>query len=78
MTKVMIAEDDLLMADMVSDILVQSGYEVCGIARTVEEGGELGVRYKPELAVLDLRLEAGGLGSDIAARLTGPSRPGIL
>ena len=33
MTKVMIAEDDLLTADMLRDTLVENGYEVCGIAR---------------------------------------------
>jgi DNA-binding response OmpR family regulator len=30
MLKVMIAEDDLMMADMLSDVLTASGYEVCG------------------------------------------------
>ncbi len=38
MSTVMIAEDDLLMADMLEEVLVANGYEVCGIARTVEEG----------------------------------------
>ena len=69
MLKVMIAEDDLLMADMLEEVLVQSGYEVCGIARTVEEGVELGDRHKPDLAILDIRLAEGGLGMDIAVRL---------
>ena len=69
MPTVMIAEDDLLMADMLEDVLVAGGYEVCGIARTVEQGIELGDRCKPDLAVLDIRLADGGLGTDIAARL---------
>jgi two-component system, response regulator PdtaR len=42
MLKVMIAEDDLMMADMLEDVLVEGGYEVCGIARTVEKAVELG------------------------------------
>lgn len=78
MLKVLIAEDDLFIADMLADVLVESGYEVCGIARTVKEGVELGERHKPDLAILDLRLAAGGLGTEIAAKLDGPSRPGIL
>jgi two-component sensor histidine kinase/ActR/RegA family two-component response regulator len=78
MPTVMIAEDDLFMADMLSDVLVEAGYDVCGIARTVEEGVALGERHKPDLAVLDVRLAAGGLGTDIAARLTKTGRPGIL
>jgi DNA-binding response OmpR family regulator len=67
MSTVMIAEDDLLMADMLEEVLVANGYEVCGIARTVEEGVELGDRCKPDLAILDIRLAEGGLGMDIAA-----------
>jgi two-component sensor histidine kinase/CheY-like chemotaxis protein len=78
MLKVIIAEDDLLVADMLADVLVECGYEVSGIARTVEEAVVLAERHKPDLAVLDLRLADGGLGTDIAARLNLPGRPGIL
>src|SRR3984957_1043653 len=78
MLKVMIAEDDLMMADMLEDVLVEGGYEVCGIARTVEKGVELGERHQPDLAVLDLRLAGGGLGTEIAARLNHQNHLGIL
>jgi two-component sensor histidine kinase/ActR/RegA family two-component response regulator len=78
MLKVMIAEDDLLMADLLEDVLVEAGYEVCGIARTVEEGIQLSQAHKPDLAILDLRLANGGLGTDIAARLSRQNRPGVL
>jgi DNA-binding response OmpR family regulator len=78
MLKVLIAEDQLLIADQVEEILVGSGYEVCGIARTVDEGVILGELCKPDLAVLDLRLAEGDLGSDIAHRLNGRSNFGIL
>ena len=78
MLKVMIAEDDLMMADMLEDVLVGNGYEVCGIARTVEKGVELAERHKPDLAVLDLRLAEGGIATEIAARLNRPDGLGIL
>jgi two-component system, response regulator PdtaR len=78
MPTVMIAEDDLMMADMLEDVLVDSGYAVCGIARTVEEGIELGDRCKPDFAILDIRLAEGGLGMDIAARLHSQDGIGIL
>jgi two-component sensor histidine kinase/ActR/RegA family two-component response regulator len=78
MLKVMIAEDDLMMADMLEDVLVEGGYEVCGIARTVEKGVELGERHKPDLAVLDLRLAGGGLGTEIASRLNHHGQLGVL
>ena len=78
MPKVMIAEDDLMMADMLEDVLVDSGYEVCGIARTVDKAVELGERCRPDLAVLDLRLAEGGLGTDIATRLNRRGQLGVL
>lgn len=31
MLKVLIAEDDLMIADLAEEILVDEGYEVCGI-----------------------------------------------
>jgi response regulator of citrate/malate metabolism len=37
MPKVLIAKDELMIADMAEEILVKYGYEVCGIARTVAE-----------------------------------------
>jgi two-component sensor histidine kinase/CheY-like chemotaxis protein len=78
MLKVMIAEDDLIMADMLEDVLVGNGYDVCGIARTVEKAVELGERHKPDLAVLDVRLADGGIGTDIAARLNRRGSLGVL
>lgn len=74
MLKVLIAEDDLFMADMLEEVLVDHGYEVCGIARTVDEAVAIGERHTPDLAILDVRLAEEGLGTDIAARL---HRPGL-
>jgi len=78
MHKVLIAEDDLMIADMIEAILLGNGYEVCGIARTVAEAVALGLMHQPDLAVLDLRLADGGLGTDIAAQLGAVGRLGIL
>ena len=78
MPKVMIAEDDLLISEMMRDFLEDAGYEVCGVASTVAEGVELGERHRPDLAVLDLRLADGGLGTEIVARLSRRDSLGIL
>jgi DNA-binding response OmpR family regulator len=78
MPTVMIAEDDLYMADMLEEVLVDSGYDVCGIASTVDKAVELGERHKPDLAILDIRLAGGGLGTEIPARLKGQGRMGVL
>ena len=76
--KVLIAEDDLMIADMVEEILLGNGYEVCGIARTVDEAIALGRHDKPDLAILDMRLADGGLGTEVAAGLGGLGRIGII
>jgi two-component system, response regulator PdtaR len=78
MLKVLIAEDDLMIADGAQEVLVECGYEVCGIARTVAEGVALGLRHKPDLALIDLRLADGGLGTEIATRLGPFGRLGVL
>jgi two-component sensor histidine kinase/DNA-binding response OmpR family regulator len=78
MPSVMIVEDDLFMADMLEEVLVNGGYDVCGIARTVEQAIELGERHKPDLAVLDIRLAEGGLGTDVATRLKRRGSLGVL
>jgi DNA-binding response OmpR family regulator len=75
--KVMIAEDDLMIADMIEESLIDAGYESCGIARTVTEGVALGRLHHPDLAIVDMRLADGGLGTDIVAELA-DLRIGIL
>jgi DNA-binding response OmpR family regulator len=76
--KVLIAEDDLMIADMIESSLLADGYEVTGIARTVAEGVALGRVNRPDLAILDMRLADDGLGTEIAAQLKDGPRIGIL
>jgi two-component system, response regulator PdtaR len=78
MFKVMIAEDSLMLADILAEIIVAAGYEVCGIASTVDDAIELGLSQRPDLAVLDLRLADGRSGTEIADRLTAFGRLGVL
>jgi DNA-binding response OmpR family regulator len=59
----LIAEDDLRIADMVEMLLVEAGYEVCGIARTVAEEVALTQRVTSlTLAVIDVQLGDDDLG----------------
>jgi DNA-binding response OmpR family regulator len=78
MLKVLIAEDELMIADLLEETLTASGYEVCGIARTVDAAVALANLHKPDLAVLDVRLAGGGRGPEIARRLSGMTKLGIL
>jgi DNA-binding response OmpR family regulator len=76
--KVLIVEDDLMIADMIEEILVAGGYAVCGIARTVADGVALGHLHKPDLAVIDMRLADGERGSTVATQLSSIEKLGIL
>jgi DNA-binding response OmpR family regulator len=78
MLKVLIVEDDLMIADTVADIIVKDGYEVCGIARTIAEGVALARLHEPDLALVDLRLADDELGTEVAAQLTPRGKLGIL
>lgn len=78
MLRVLIAEDELLIADLLEETLVASGYEVCGIARTVDAAVALGELHKPDLAVLDVRLAKGDRGPEIARRLGSKQKLGVL
>jgi response regulator of citrate/malate metabolism len=78
MLKVLIAEDDLLIAGMAEEVVAEGGFMVCGIARTVSDAVALGRLHKPDLALLDVRLDDGGLGTDIAAQLAAFGRIGVL
>ena len=78
MAKVIIAEDDLMIADLLEDVLVGAGYDVCGIASTVAQAVELCDEHRPDLAVLDVRLADGDRGTDIARRVKSRHKLGIL
>jgi ActR/RegA family two-component response regulator len=75
---VLIAEDDLMIADLIEDCLINAGYKVCGIARTVTEGIALAQLQRPDLAIIDMRLADGGLGTEIVTGLHAGPRIGIL
>jgi two-component system, response regulator PdtaR len=76
--KVLIVEDDIMIAEMTEEVLVESGYEVCGIAGAVDEALSLARLQKPDLALIDLRLGNSELGTDVAARLESFGRVGVL
>jgi DNA-binding response OmpR family regulator len=78
MTKVLIVEDELMVADMAEEMLNAHGYEVCGIARTIAEAVALDRLHKPDLAIIDLRLADGEAGTEVAARLSKRRGLGVL
>lgn len=65
--RLLIAEDEGLVAMSMEMFLTDMGHEVCAIATTAPEAVELTERWHPELVLMDLRL-AGGTDGLAAAR----------
>ena len=76
--KVLIVEDDFMIADMAEEFLIEHGFDVCGTAGRVEEAVALGQLHRPDFALLDCRLAEGGLGTEVATRLLALGDVGIL
>lgn len=59
MSKVLLLEDQILIAMMFDDILSDMGHRVVGIAATCDTGMSLLLNEKPDFAVIDLHLADG-------------------
>jgi DNA-binding response OmpR family regulator len=78
MLKVLIVEDDFMIADCLEEILEDAGYAVCGVASRVDEAIRMGEEHRPNLAVIDLRLADGRYGTEVAAALRVRGGLGVL
>ena len=67
--RVMIVEDEALVALTLEDVLTEAGYCVCGIADRPEQALEIARVLEPDIAVIDVRLAGGGDGIALAEQL---------
>jgi DNA-binding NtrC family response regulator len=67
--KILIVEDELIVAKDLGAMLEDAGYEVVGIARTVKDALEIIDRTHVQLVLLDIYLEGPLTGIDLAYRL---------
>ncbi|MEZ5788800.1 MAG: response regulator [Xanthobacteraceae bacterium] len=67
--KILLIEDDGLLAYMVESTLEAHGYTVLGPARSVQSATDLAAQYRPDLAVVDIDLGGKESGVDVARRL---------
>jgi DNA-binding NtrC family response regulator len=67
--KVLIVEDEFIVANNLRQVLQRFGYEVSGIAASVEEAEEHLQKNKPDMALLDIRLQGKRSGIDFARKL---------
>lgn len=67
--RVLIVEDDTLVGMGIKSHVERLGHVVVGQAGTVDEAVGLFGSNKPDLCLVDIRLDAGGDGIDLASRL---------
>ena len=67
--RVLVVEDEFLIALEIEMILVELGHEVVGIVDTCAQAMKLAGQHSPDLATVDLRLRGGDRGEDLARNL---------
>jgi CheY-like chemotaxis protein len=72
---ILIVEDEFAVANDLRQILEKAGYQVSGIAFTVEKALELNRRQRPDLVLLDIHLKGPRTGIDLARLLTEEAIP---
>lgn len=56
--RILIVEDDFLIAERIRQIFVQGGYDVVGMAGRTQDAEELAAGHGADLAIVNLKLEA--------------------
>ena len=67
--RILIVEDEPLLAALVCDVLTDAGHEVVGIASTFRSAYAQAERVRPDLALVDIQLAAGDDGIEVARAL---------
>ena len=67
--RILIAEDDFLVASQMEAALAQAGFEVIGIASSADQALDLAAAERPALVVMDVRLNGTRDGIDAALEL---------
>ncbi|HEX8569139.1 MAG TPA: response regulator [Caulobacteraceae bacterium] len=73
--KILVVEDEALVALAVSTLMEDMGHLVCGVAASVDEALSLSREHAPDLVLMDVNLQEGGNGIDAARELRGFARP---
>ncbi|THH41724.1 LytR/AlgR family response regulator transcription factor [Neolewinella litorea] len=73
--KILILEDEVIIADTIARHLVRNGHEVVGTAISFDDAVELYHDTQPDLALLDIRVDGEKSGVDFAHFLRGQSHP---
>jgi DNA-binding NarL/FixJ family response regulator len=69
MHKVLICEDEALLAADLASIVEEAGHTVCGVFHNAREALNSAAGLKPDLAIIDLHLADGDTGAALAQTL---------
>jgi DNA-binding response OmpR family regulator len=78
MRRILIVEDEPMIAELVSAVLTDAGYEVIGIAEDERSAVKHANRNNPELVVMDIKLANNSDGVEVARRLQTQKTVSIL
>ncbi|HYE01122.1 MAG TPA: response regulator [Alphaproteobacteria bacterium] len=67
--RLLVVEDEFLVASTLEAMLEDQGHVICGIAATAEEACDLATRERPDLVLMDIRLAGGSDGVEAALRI---------
>ena len=76
--EILIVEDDLIIAEGISDDLIKEGYQVLQICQSGEEALELVEKNLPDLMLMDIRLKGKLDGIQVTERILNKYRVPII
>jgi len=77
-TKILVVEDEVIVARNIEKRLTNAGYKVAGIASSGEEAIELAASLKPDLVLMDIKLKGKMDGIDAANAIRNSCRLPII
>ena len=69
--RVLLIEDDFLVATQIEAALIDAGFEIAGVGSASDEAIELASSLRPTLCVMDIRLAGGRDGIEAAIEIFG-------
>ena len=78
MVNVMVVEDDLLQAMDLQDALQDRGHRVCGVANSGEQAVTLAQKRRPDIVIMDVRLNGRIDGVAAAKHIVSKRRCGLV
>ncbi len=76
--RILVVEDEILIALELESLLAEEGHEVVGIAPTSAEAIRMGEDLRPDLAFVDVHLADGPTGVEAARRLAATGETTVL